>query len=529
MRRGIICTVSLFAIWSALSGCGPDKTSTSRTAEEVEEVKEETAAAPVDPLREVFSEVRGLLGGGDTNGAIQVLERAFDDPQLAESRPKIYKAVGDIMLMQGRVDELKTRLARDFKEEPAVSAPSLGLVYGYYLRQDDRDGALEWVEHLLSLGLEDGMQAKLQGWQAMEYLQKEDDARVLEVVGAAVKELPGTNVVEAVSGVLGRAIGSGQSDLAEQILVLLGNVSDGGPQFVNVSTAYGIELKALRGDFAGATVDLVGFLESGSDMAVAYVFGAIAKRAREAENLEAVDNLCMAVLKSPHASDGVRRSAVARYCGVAAEPDRYAEFAERAGKLLDAGVRPSMLRRQFMRECPKIMQTAGDDVVRALIATAERLAELSEEDSVKDECLGLALDGYVTLQDYRKAVDMVDAGFREDKPEWRKVVAPKLRAHLALKEGNTEDAIRHFREFMSAAAASDTTPGNVNLAETLGMNAARIGDLWAGLGEEEKAKAAYTEARDHYTEALGATELLEDQKKEIEDQLARLAGLIGAE
>ena len=185
-----------------------------------------------------------------------------------------------------------------------------------------------------------------------------------------------------------------------------------------------------------------------------------------------------------------------------------------------------MIRNPFVGQYRTIIQTGDAKLARAMIGLAERLSALVDDEQAKDAYLGLVLDGYAVLEDYRKAVAMVDKGFRKADSEWQAVMVPKLRAHLAMEEGRTQEAIQHFREFMRAAAAQ--TPGNAALAQTLGMNAARIGDLWRGIGEADKAQAAYVEARAHYNEALKSDGQTPEQKKLIGEQLSHIARQLDA-
>ena len=476
----------------------------------------------------MFNEARQCLSQGNTNGALAVLATALDDPGLAESRPEIYKGITTVMLMQGRLDDVKARLARDFEAAPALSGSCLGAVRGHYLRQGDRDGAHAWVEHLLGLKPEDRMAATLRGWQAEEYLRREDHERVLALARAAVKELPGEHVAAAVGPTLGQAVKARNVDVASQLLELVASVPDGGTDLKELVAVCRIELDAGCGKLAEAIDGFGELLDVGGLPACRYAFTVLSKQAQEKGDRAAADRLCMTVLGKPDAYAAMRTTAVSTYCGAAAGAEHAGEYPVRVAKLREAGVAPAMIRTPFVRDFRGVIQGGDTNVVRSMIATAEKLAELSDNARAKDECLGLALDGYVTLDDYKKAVAMVDAGFRKDNAGWQGVMVPKLRAHLAMEEGRAEEAIAYFREFMRAAAAAEKSPDSVMLNKTLGMNAARIGDLWRRVSETEKAKAATIEARDYYAKVLNAPRLSGEMKKEIEEELALIAGQLGA-
>jgi tetratricopeptide (TPR) repeat protein len=479
-------------------------------------------AAAATPLRSLFTEARELISQGNTNAALETLEQALDDPELSGDRPAIYKAVTSGMLMAGRVEETKTRLAASFKTEPALAMPSLGAVRRHYLAQDDRDSAHAWVEQLLELGLEDRMMATLTVWQAEEYLHREDADRVYRILAAAVKSLPGEHVADVVGSVIARVVRAEQADLLAQILDSVEGVPGGLPRLVELAAVYRIELDAMRGNLPQAIAAFADFLDSGDPLAIRYVFTSLSTRAQTQDDRAAVDSLCLAVLERQEAAaEAIQRVAVTTYCRAAASPEHSAEYPTRISKLLELGVGPEMIRNPFLGQYRSIIEAGDAELVRAMIGLAEQLSALVDDEQTKDAYLALALDGYVVLDDYRKAVAMVDQGFRKADSEWQAVMVPKLRAHLAMEEGRTQEAVQHFREFMRVAAAQ--TPGSAALAQTLGMNAARIGDLWRGIGEADKAQAAYVEARAHYNEVLKSDGLPPEQKTLVGEQLSHIA------
>jgi tetratricopeptide (TPR) repeat protein len=533
MIRCIICVSCLLVI--ALTGCRPgtpppveaaENAATPAAAKEAGSTTNEAASA-ANPLRDLFTEARDLLGEGYTNAVLEKLEQALDAPELSDDRPAIYKAITSVMLMGGRVEETKTRLAASFKTEPDLSMSSLGAVRNFYLSQDDRDSAHAWVEQLRGLALEDRMTATLTTWQVEEYLHREDGDRVCTILAAAVKSLPGERVADVVGSVIARVVKADQADLLARILDLAEGVPDGAPRLVELAAVYRIELSAMRGNLPQAIAAFSDFIEAGDLAASRHLFRSLSTRARTQGDRAAVDNLCLAVLERQEAAaEAIQRVAVTTYCRAAASPEHFAEYPPRITKLLELGVVPAIIRNPFVGQYRAIIQSGDAELVRAMIGLAEQLSALVDDEQAKDAYLALALDGYVVLDDYRKAVAMVDQGFRKADSEWQAVMVPKLRAHLAMEEGHTQEAIQHFREFMRAAAVQ--TPGSAALAQTLGMNAARIGDLWRGIGEADKAQAAYVEARAHYNGALKVDGLTPEQKKLIGEQLSRIASQLEA-
>jgi hypothetical protein len=95
MSRCIIYISCLFVI--ALTGCRSgtpppaavtEKASVPVAVEKTGSTTNQTASA-IDPLRELFTEARELLGQGNTNEVLEKLEQALDTPELSDDRPEI--------------------------------------------------------------------------------------------------------------------------------------------------------------------------------------------------------------------------------------------------------------------------------------------------------------------------------------------------------------------------------------------------------------------------------------------------------
>jgi len=115
-------------------------------------------------------------------------------------------------------------------------------------------------------------------------------------------------------------------------------------------------------------------------------------------------------------------------------------------------------------------------------------------------------------------------------PAWQATMLNKVKAHQALKEGNTDEAVKRFRAFMDAIASQEdqghrdpVTDERVSRPMILGYNAKRIGDILVAAGRADEAAKAYAEATANYRDALTAFAETDPEHKTITAALAELA------
>jgi tetratricopeptide (TPR) repeat protein len=171
----------------------------------------------------------------------------------------------------------------------------------------------------------------------------------------------------------------------------------------------------------------------------------------------------------------------------------------------------------------------GDRATRTnMLAFCDRLRNAVQSDSSKAQASRLELDACFMAEDYGRALAIVEAGVPNWEKSWPSMLIPKIKAHQALAEGRKEDAIRLFREFTDRVRAggedfTDPVSGTrVGSHYVLGLNAARIGDIWVSLGQTNRAGQAYAEARANYRQALEVAKRDDRERQQISEAMSRL-------
>jgi tetratricopeptide (TPR) repeat protein len=157
------------------------------------------------------------------------------------------------------------------------------------------------------------------------------------------------------------------------------------------------------------------------------------------------------------------------------------------------------------------MASASDAQLKVFADLCDGLLAQAPSDAEKASLRGMIMDSCFRLEDYERTLRLLDQGVPGQDEQWHKMMINKVKAHLALKEGRKQEAVDRFRAFMEyirtqAMDQTDPVTGNrITKEEILGLNAKRIGDILASMGQDEDARAMYKSARESYQAALERT------------------------
>ncbi|MFC1453391.1 hypothetical protein ACFLSJ_08625, partial [Verrucomicrobiota bacterium] len=162
-------------------------------------------------------------------------------------------------------------------------------------------------------------------------------------------------------------------------------------------------------------------------------------------------------------------------------------------------------------------------------ALGDELLPLLRDEEDRKRLKSMALDGSFVIEDYERSLATVEAGIPGRDEAWHEMALNKIKAHLALQEGRTDEAVTRFRRFMQDVEATweeaeeDPSTGIKHTREmSLGFNARRIGDILSEAGQTDAAREAYREARSYCAKAL---ELLDETSREHAMVRERLASM----
>jgi hypothetical protein len=263
------------------------------------------------------------------------------------------------------------------------------------------------------------------------------------------------------------------------------------------------------------------------DMARAMAMAGAAGRDRQ--QLDFVDRACRFILDRRDDRPKARREAASQWVETGRQRGSGAEAVRRMEVLLEDGMDRNFLLSLYARRFYALVDDENPAVAGDLVALGDKLAVRLTQKADGEQITNLLFEASFMAGDYRRALAIMRDGMSDRDDAWRAMAENKLRAHLALQEGRTEEAVERFRKFMQFVSASwreserDPFTGMPYTREmTMGLNAKRIGDILAGAKKEAEAASAFKEARGYFSTALSTAETNSPQFDWVKKQLAAL-------
>lgn len=180
------------------------------------------------------------------------------------------------------------------------------------------------------------------------------------------------------------------------------------------------------------------------------------------------------------------------------------------------------------------METGTDADREALFALIGQILEQIPDanERLRARLINGQLDVCFYREDYGTALKIVEAGVPGFDEVWHAELANKIQAHKALQDGNLVLAIELFQQHIdyvegwSSGLASPDTGDIVSKEEVIAHNHRRIGDLYRQMVKPIEATAAYQAAVGSYENALQMSNLNSSRRRDLQDAINQLQGLI---
>lgn len=487
---------------------------------------------PKGPVVEEFLEKAfTLLQGGQTNEALQVLDDAtalFDQPEL---RARLFIEGQQILVNGGRQPEAEQRYLSAASTNAELARLSYGLIEDAYYRAQDFKGLEAWCRTLEGAGLPAELLPQLlrNRLNAVRLDGRFDEA--LEIARADVMALPADPAAWVLGSLIQELLGGGQLDEATRFVDLVEQGCSDKVLLCRLAANARVDLAMARGqwDALRETVkQAAAVLDDGGVAGVIERACRAALGAGRADVSDAVAELALTELKDMPAAAG----RAARWWIITAKEAKDLDKAlDRLERLIAMDLAQGNLSVLAGMLSADILSDGTRPHAERFIRLVDPLAQKAADENEKGRFLGMLLDASFKADDFGYTIKLIEGGVPGQDEEWHTVMLNKVRAHKALVDGNTDEAVRRFRDFMAHIAAKpdeglvDPVSGDrVTKPMILALNARRIGDILAKAGKGDEAKAAYGEAVGYLKEALKDFEDGSREAATIRTQLDELAG-----
>ena len=473
--------------------------------------------AEPNPLFDLFYKVDDLLTAGDKDAATAMIVGALDDAQYAKQRTDLATVVQRFLLFTEQDAKAREIFLQTVRTEPETARPGFELIHGYYLSKGQAEEALAWARELLEQPLPDDMRRTAVLWVLNGLLENGDeDAFFAEL--PRLESFEPADACNVAAELCRSAYYKDRFDLLSKEIELFRAAPYGkDAAFAKTAAMYDLLAKAARSDWDGVEADFPNVLTLLDDRDLRFVLSRVFANARQQGNAAVAERIAMATLRSDAVRDfaSVRQTAAREWVnlGVAADP---ACLPDRAAELRALGLPADDVFSNISRH----LYDALNDLptMSRIIEELDILRPLLSDDARRNSLDTLMLDAAFVTENYDRAYAIIEAGVPDRDEDWHTMTKTKILAHMALKKGDTDEAVKNFRAFMDFIAKTDetNTDPTTDIVYTpdsiLGFNAKRIGDIYTKAGRTDEAAAAYAEARGYYTKALEAAKSAEEGK-----------------
>lgn len=519
-----VCLLSLGVLWA---GCqrGKDEAKADETPAQDAAAFQEV---PPNPLYELYMAVDQKLEAGDKEGATKDMLAALDDAKYAEQKAELFTTFIRFLLHTEQVEEAKTRFLNMIRTQPELAQPGFDLIYGHHMQQGDAAATLEWVRQLLIQPLAPEMKRPASEWLFVALVETGASDELGKKLPEFLNEFSADEGAQVVQRLCASAQESQKYDVIDQVVAAVAaSTKKDEPGLVNAVTVSRILAQLGRDQWDAVGESLPAAIAGLPDGSLQMVFANIASATRRAKAPGRLDTLAEKVLKTvPMDKTGTRNAAAREWVNAAVEQGHLAAVPPRIGELISLKVPPRQVYSSLSRHFYAILETP--EVLKALIVQADVLSPLLEDDSTRNALNALMLDGCFVVEDYDRALKLLEKGIADRDENWHAMATTKVKAHKALQAKDTDEAVKQFRAFMEIIAKSEEeSPDPVtNVVHTrdmiLGRNAKRIGDIYKDAARADDAKKAYVEAKAYYEKALAADKAGEETEKLIRAELGAI-------
>jgi tetratricopeptide (TPR) repeat protein len=485
--------------------------------------------APEGLYQKAVTDAQTLMEQGETNKAVGVLRALFDNRRFDGYRPQLLSSMLQYQLgmddIAGAQDLFRTAADRD----PVLAGSVIGMIEGALSRRERNDELAKWCTILQTYPFEgEGLRTLVdQHFKALTAAGRGDE--IPEALAAYLGKLKSGEALSLAQAQFDAALHAGSAGGAGKIMAMVEKQIADSPARQGVMAGMRVDLFLIGNDRAAADAYLRKNLSRIPDDIVLRHFRAVGESHLKANDPDAVEGLAWYVLENVKERPVLRELAGSLWMRAAERRGSIPGLVTRLLKLKDLGFSPSFILDRMDKVYSLLLEQGKKEDFATLYALCEGFYADAREEGLKRRLTAVLLDLGFYLEKYEESLKLVETETKALDPDQTALLTWKIKAHLALQKGQTQEAVRNFRAFMDCVAkgtGTDFDPADntqVTKEMILGLNFKRIGDILAKAGDSAEAAKAYAEARKNYGKALA--EFPDEKTREhqkIQKQMAEI-------
>ncbi len=514
MRKTNLFFTSIVALAVILGafGCGKDKNNAAIKAEEADEIAQAMALdIPVDDsvLYDLYNQVDALLQAGQTNQANATFVAALDSEDFESLKQPLFNTMIRYFLFTEQYDAAKEQYLNALRVTPEIATPGFDTIYGAYMAKDDVVGALDWARVLATQDIGEELRLTATDWLIGSLFRNSKLDEMVTEVAAVIEKFDAAKVAPLLGRMGQEALGSENVTVAEKIIeVIDASSKKDDPAMKEVVATLEIRIDAAKGDWKKIADRIPLLIVEVPDQALQQAMSYAFQSASRAARYDMVELMAAPIVMDERAAQAekTRYAAAREWVGVVFQGENkdVASFPSRIDKLMQVKLDPRQIYSIYSRYFYDVI---GDiPILKECVVLVDKLLPMLTDQVSQDSLRSYQLDSCFLIEDYTRALAILEKGLPERDRAWHEMAIVKVKAHKALHEKKYDEAVKYFREFVGTLKDQDTTDPASEIvysqATLIGNNEKRIGDIYTEAGNADEAKKAYETALDWYGKAL---------------------------
>lgn len=454
-------------------------------------------------LDELKAYAATMLQQGDTNSAINAL-MVCNDKSLQQNANE-FNTLLNTLLTIDKLSEAEYIYQNTIAQHDRLTRDYYNRLHQYYVSQNNAQAMLEWTTSLQTKALPPDLRMQAFAWLFEASRTVGPVSRVTDLVPTCITNFDVPTSRGLLTEVITAYDNAGDQAAANKVLDAIENTARCPAELHLLVTCQRVNLLFSAAQWAKAEKRFQKEAKALPDGELAACFQHAQACAGRAGQFDLRDRLCVWILKEQKNKPATWQTAAGEWLKITKERKTYADIPIRLEVLMQMGCPKKNLVLYYYEYWEVVIKEGKPADLRATLQFAERLSAVVTDKKDKEMIRGRALDGYFVLEDYERALTLLEKPLPEMEGADHANAINKIKAHLALQKGNKKEAIERFRAFMETVKTCkepqiDPLTGLVNTKEMrLGLNAKRIGDILSSMNDIQGAQAAYLEADGYYT------------------------------
>lgn len=476
----------------------------------------------------VLESAHHAFAAGNRDEALRILRESVASGLYPEDRLALFQSLLQALLRDGCVEEAQAEFAATVGRDEPLTRASFGTVLAHLEHDGDDPGVVAWALRLLDLDLPSDLAARAVSSAIGAALRSGEWEGAEAAMRAGLERFRSAELRRALENLTSAELRSGRLENARRMMDGIASAAGDDPELLGAVRGWRVELAFREDELPSAESAFRAAAPELPDRVLRELLYRATLLSAERGAWDTAERLCEFALSEIADRPQAVRMAASQWLSLARQQGLAEEIPRRLQALFEFGVGTETVFGLYRRDFYSLMNERDKALIPEMLAVSRRLSDGIAGSRDRAALQTMDLDAAFLLEDYERSIAILEEGIPGYDGAWHAMALNKLRAHLAVREGRTDEAVKRFRDFMDHVRTweepeVDPSTGMLFTKEmSLGHNARRIADLLAEAGREAEAAEAYAEARAYLEKALMEVSERPGERAFVEKEMSAL-------